>query len=246
MAANNLVGLFIFSFLNTEVLGSGVINISILLACFSGNSVGLLVLASMSTPVMGLSCIKGLMLDFKTNMSWFGFNLRASIPIRPLTVASWLCTTSSVSKTSAMTSWSSFESVSISLTACSTSVADGISFSGNSSSNRASVSSVHGSSTVNSLSLIASMIILMSAVFSDGKVATSLVLIFSNVSFRRFLISPDSIFPFMFAINASRSEMWSFASSGLVTGENPSSSGSLDDFLVALGIVVQQLLLTQM
>ena len=39
------------------------------------------------------------------------------------------------------------------------------------------------------------MMILVSAVSSDGKVATSLVLIFSNVSFRRFLISPDSIFP---------------------------------------------------
>ena len=71
-------------------------------------------------------------------MSWFGFNLRASLPIRPLTVASWSCTTSSVSKTSAISSWSSPESVSISLTARATSAAGGISFSGNSSSNRAS------------------------------------------------------------------------------------------------------------
>ena len=88
VATSNLVGLFIFSFLSWGVLGSGRISISILSACFSGSSVGLLVAASMSALAAVLNCISGLTLALRTNISWFGFNVQASLPIRPLAVAS--------------------------------------------------------------------------------------------------------------------------------------------------------------
>ena len=79
VAASNLVGLFTFSLFSGGVLGSGVIKISILSACSSGSSLGLLVVASMSSPAFVFNCIRGLTLALRTNISCFGFNVHASL-----------------------------------------------------------------------------------------------------------------------------------------------------------------------
>ena len=77
-----------------------------------------------------------------------------------------------------------------------------------------------------------------SALSSDGNVDTSLVFIFFRVCFNTSVMVPVAIFSFIFFIRASKSMTWSWASCGFVTPEEPCSSVSSDDFLVALGIVV--------
>ena len=128
---------------------------SILVACSLGRSLGLLVVASMSSPAFVFNCMSGLTLAFRTNISWFGFNVLTSLPISLLAVASWSCTVSSTSNSLAINSWSFVERVSASCISRKTLDAGATSSPGNNSSSRTSVSSMRGNNT-------------LSPLFSDG------------------------------------------------------------------------------
>ena len=160
VAANSQMRLFIFSLISSDPLGSGVIITLTHSAWSSGSFNELLAAVVTSSPAAAFNCIKGQMLAFMTTISCFGLNI---FPNKLQAVASWSCTTSKVSNSSAISILSDSASGSSASTAWIMFMALGTSSVGSISSNIWSNSSDLGSSTLKLLVFTALMTVLTSA-----------------------------------------------------------------------------------